>query len=150
MKKQSFLLTIALTAGLLFFLSCNKDETENNPKSKKELLTQASWKFKSASVGGTPFTTLPACQTDNTYKFNSDGSGVMDEGATKCDAGDPQTNPFTWTFQSGETEIVLSSPLFTNGGNTVTLVSVSETELVIVFPYSTPGPIFSVEVRFSH
>lgn len=149
MKKYLPFFAVPLFATLFLFSSCNKDNTDP-PKTKRELLVQASWKFKSATVNGIPFTSLPACQTDNIYSFNTAGTGVADEGATKCNIGDPQTNPFTWSFQNAETEILLSSPLFTNGSPTITLISISETELIVSFPYSTPGPILIVQVTFQH
>lgn len=151
MKKYLFFLFAVIPALILGLSSCSKDDDGNsNPKTKRELLTQSPWKYKSATVGGVPFSSFMTCQTDNTYSFNTSGSGVADEGATKCNAADPQSNPFTWSFQNAETEIVLSSPLFTNGGTTITLVSVSETELVVSFPYSTPGPVVIVQVTFMH
>ncbi len=148
MKKHLFFLAAALPVMLLLFSSC--DKKDDIPKTKTELLTQASWRYKSASVGGIAYNNFAACQTDNILTFNASGNGVVDEGATKCNAGDPQTNPFTWSFQNGETLIQLSSPLFTNGDNTVTLVSVTETQLVLIIPVTTLGPTFLVEVTFQH
>lgn len=151
MKKYLLFLYLAIPALALGILSCNKDDDGGNtPKTKRELLTQASWKYKSATVNGAAFNSFPTCETDNTVSFSNPNSGVRDEGLTKCDPGDPQSTPFTWSFQNGETEILLSSGLFTNGSATVTLVSVTETELVISFAYSTPGPIFFVQVTFQH
>lgn len=149
MKKYLPFLVVTLFSALFLFSSCNKDNNDP-PKTKRELLVQASWKFKSATVAGAPYNNFPSCQTDNILSFNNSGSGVADEGATKCNAGDPQTNPFTWSFQNADTEIQLSSALFTNGGTTITLISISETELVISFPVSTPGPIIIVQVTFQH
>lgn len=149
MKKYLPFLIVTLFAALNLFSSCKKDN-DDPPKTKRELLVQASWKYKSATVGGLPYTSFPSCQTDNTLSFNTAGTGVVDEGASKCNGGDPQTNPFTWSFQNAETEIQLSSALFTNGGTTITLISVTETELVVSFPVSTPGPIIIVQVTFQH
>lgn len=151
MKKYLSFLALALPLAWVLVSSCSKDNDNGNPpKTKRELLVQSSWKYKSATVNGAPFAGLPTCQTDNIYSFNTSGSGAADEGATRCNAGDPQNNPFTWSFQNAETEILLSTPLFPNGGSTITLVSVTETELVVSFPYSTPGPIVIVQVTFQH
>lgn len=149
MKKQLSLLIVLIAAGFLLFTSCNK---KDNPpsKTKTQLITQSTWKVKSATVNGSPYT-LQACQQDNIYTFVSTGSGSTDEGATKCNSGDPQTTSFTWSFQNNETAILFSSPLFTGGTNMVDLVSLSETELVILISISPgPGPTFIVKVTFQH
>ena len=88
----------------------NDDETDN---SKTHHITMATWKYESGGVdqdrNGTTDVSfestglLQSCTLDNTGKFNADGSGVADEGATKCNASLPQTTPFTWSFASNET-----------------------------------------------
>lgn len=149
MKKYlPFLISVPIVM-IIFLTACSKDE-QPNQKTKRELLVQAPWKFKSASIGGTPYTSFASCQTDNILSFNTSGSGIVDEGAAKCNGGDPQTNPFTWSFQNAEGEIQFSSPLFTNGGTTVTIISLTETELAVSMPVSTPGPILLVQVVFQH
>ena len=148
MKKYPFFLAAALPVLLFLFSSCKKED--DTPKTKTELLTQASWKYKSATVAGTPYNNFNSCQKDNILSFSVSGNGAMDEGATTCNAGDPQSMPFTWVFQNGETLIQFSSPLYTNGDNTVTLVSVTETQLVLIIPITTLGPTFLVEVTFEH
>jgi len=150
MKKQIRLLFILASVNFFLFMSCNKsDDPPPSPKTKTQLVTQNTWKFKSATVGGSPYT-LPSCQTDNILSFNTSGTGTVDEGATKCNAGDPQITSFNWVFQNSETEILFSAPLFTNGSNTVTLVSLTETELILSMPVSTPGPILMVQITFQH
>ena len=147
MKKQFFLLIAGFIVTSFIFTSCDKDSPA---KTKTQLITQSSWKVKSATVNGNPYS-LQACQQDNIYTFASTGSGTTDEGATKCNGGDPQTTSFTWSFQTNETLILFSSPLFTGGSNTVNLISISETELVISIAISPgPGPTFNVVVTFQH
>ena len=153
MKKQLRLLFVLVAANFFIFSSCHKSDSTPPPapKTKTQLITQGTWKFKSATVGGSPYT-FPSCQTDNILSFGTAGSGTgtVDEGVTKCNAGDPQINNFTWVFQNNETEILLSTPLFTNGSNTVTVISLTETELVLSMPVSTPGPVLIVQVTFQH
>jgi hypothetical protein len=78
------------------------------------------------SFGGTIITDLfvffPACTRDDTYKYNAGGTGVEDEGATKCDPLDPQSSPFTWAFNP--TETILSVR-----GNSENIVQLDETTL---------------------
>jgi Lipocalin-like domain len=143
----SFLAAIALTLAV-GFSSCSKDD--DDPKSKEELMAQGSWKFKSATTNGAPYTSFPNCQTDNILSFNLAGTGVLDEGSTKCNAGDPQTRSFNWSLINNKTEIQLSTALFENSGTTVTLNSVTDTQLVITVGVATPGPVIAVQITFEH
>lgn len=146
MKKYFFSFAASLFLTAIILPSCQKD-TET-PKTKTELISQGSWKFKSATVGGSAYS-IPACQQDNIYTFSAAGSGSMDEGALKCDAADPSTVPFTWTFKTNETTIFFSVALF--GTDTLTLVSLTATELVVSYPYTPPvGPTLIIVATFTH
>jgi hypothetical protein len=150
MKQQLRLLLVLLSTNFIIFSSCNKDDNPPAPKTKTQLLTQGTWKYKSATVGGTPYT-IQACQQDNIYTFSAAGGGGIDEGASKCNATDPQTNSFTWNFQSGETLLYISTILFSGGSNTFTLVSLTETEAIISQGITVGGfPTQNVVVTFQH
>ena len=146
--KRLFLKKIACLLLLSAVLvSCKKSSV----KTKTELLTQGTWKFKSATVGGSDWSSnIQACQKDNVYTFVSNGTGSADEGPAKCNTGDPQTIPFTWNFQSAETILFISTTLFTGGSSTFNLVLISETELVVSQGITGPGPTFLVIVTFMH
>ncbi|MGQ0737545.1 MAG: lipocalin family protein [Bacteroidota bacterium] len=150
MKKYLSFLAAALPAILFLFSSCDKDD--NTPKTKRELLTQASWKFKSATINGSDASGLIAtCEKDNILFFAAAGTGNINEGATKCNATDPDSVPFTWSFSQNETVINLSSAFITGGETNVTLVSLTETELVVSFFYTPPvGPSREMIVTFQH
>jgi hypothetical protein len=116
-------LAIVLLFGSL--LSCKKKKDE--PPTKTEMLTSSSWKYESGGIdqdrnGTVDFTfestgLLQPCILDNTGTFSSNGTGVADEGATKCNTTAAQTTAFTWNFQNNETELqVLGSGLFGLGG----------------------------------
>jgi len=149
MKKQ-FLPFLALFTAVSFLVSsCDKNE-DPAPKTKTELITQSSWKVTSATVNGSPYT-LNACILDNIYIFSTGGTGSMNESANVCAGAAAGVTPFTWSFQAGETSVQLSTPLFNGGFNTVTLVSLSETQLVVSFPYSPgPGVNLTIVVTFQH
>jgi hypothetical protein len=120
---------IALMIAALSFLtvsSCKKEDekkTTTPAKSKTELLTAKAWKTTAMTInpgiaiipGGPVITDLFAffdpCEKDDTEKFNTGGTGVSDEGATKCDPTDPQTSNFTWSFSNNETKIVWDGEL---------------------------------------
>ncbi len=153
MKKQLGFLLVLIAANFFIFSSCNKnDDTPPTPKTKTQLLTQGSWKFKSATVGGTDYSSsLQACQKDNIYTFLAAGTGTADEGPMKCNAADPQTSSLTWNWASSETILHISTVLFTNTSNDFTLISLSETELIVSTIY-TPigGPSLTVVITFQH
>ena len=151
MKKQLFLSLVFILANAFIFSSCKKDDTPA-PKTNTELLTQSSWKFKGATAGGTDASGyLTACQKDNIYKFFVPGSGTIDEGPTKCNAGDPQTTLFTWNFAASETMIHISVAFFSNTSNDFTLLKLTETELVVSTYYTPPvGPTILVTITFQH
>jgi len=97
MKPIKLSLAIVLLFSLLF-ANCKKSSSDKT-KTKTELITQTSWKFDNAKVSGVDVSSfLQTCETDNILSFSSNGTGVVDEGATKCNSGDPQTNPFNWSF----------------------------------------------------
>ena len=109
--------------GIFVLGSCKK---KDSPITKTQLLNQTPWIYNSAGIdqdrNGTvdyplPSTSLQPCMIDNTYIFNTNGTGVINEGATKCDAAAPQTSPFSWSFADNETNINLqSTALFGLGG----------------------------------
>jgi Lipocalin-like domain len=149
MKKQVASLLGCSLAILFLLTACQKDD--NPPvtsKTKTELISQGTWKFSSATVGGADASAyLQACQKDNIYTFVVAGTGTIDEGALKCNGSDPQTNPFTWNFASNETMLHISTVLFTGGSNDFTLVSLTETQLVGSQNYPPYGTIV---VTFVH
>ena len=149
MKKQIASLLVCSLAILFLIPACQKDD-DNPPasKTKTQLITQSTWKFSTATVGGADASGyLQACQKDNIYTFIAAGTGTADEGASKCNGSDPQTNPFTWNFASSETILHISTALFTGGSNDLTLVSINDTQLVVSQNYPPYG---TITVTFIH
>jgi hypothetical protein len=112
-----------LTLAALVFAGCDKDDNE---PTKTELLTSSAWQYDNGGVdqdrNGTVDVSfagvLPACVLDNKATFNANGSGVGDEGSTKCQTTDPQTTPFNWAFTNNEQNIQMNGTgLFGIGGN---------------------------------
>jgi hypothetical protein len=113
MKKTIILLALVSLLG-----ACKKnDDNNNNPgNGSTSDLTTGSWKMTASSSDieypapiGTQtidlYSFLQSCETDNTFKFNTDQSITVDEGASKCDAGDPQsTTGGTWTLTNNNTQ----------------------------------------------
>lgn len=142
-----------LILAAILNINCSKDEADPPPsaKTKTELITKAAWKFSDATVGGMSVKAfLQTCQKDNILTFLTAGTGTADEGAEKCDAGDPQNNPFTWSFQPNETVLFVSTPLFTGGNSTFTIVSLTETQLVVSQDITVSGSTQNAVITFVH
>jgi hypothetical protein len=154
MKKQLGFLCVLIAANFFIYSSCNKNDNPPppTPKTKTQLLTQAAWKFKGATAAGTDVSAqLQTCQKDNIMTFAVNGTGMIDEGPTKCNPADNQTSSFNWNFASNETILHFSSPLFTNTANDFTLISLTETELVVSINYVPPvGPVLLMVITFQH
>jgi hypothetical protein len=154
MKKQLTLLTASVVLAFFVFSSCEKDNNDDgsSSKSKTELLAEGTWKFKSATAGGGDVSSMiETCERDNVFDFTSSGDGTMFEGASKCNASDPDNVPFNWHFENSETILVVTTVFFDGGGMTFQLESVSETRLVISQGFSIgPGPVQNVIFTFEH
>lgn len=146
-------LFLSLCACCLF-IACKKNDDKPKEPTKTELLTSQSWKYESGGVDqnrdGTIDLTfastgyLQPCILDNTGTFSVNGTGIADEGATKCAPADPQTTAFTWSFQNNETEMNILGPgLFGLGGKfnvktlTATSLSISK-DTIVTFPPLPP------------
>lgn len=149
MKQQVVFRLLGISIICLFIFSCSKN---TQPQTKTQLLVSASWKLKSATVNGSDAMHLVQdCQKDNIISFSANGTGIITEGATKCNAGDPDTVPFTWSFQSNETILNISAELISYGSNDMTLVKLNTTTLVVNINYTPPvGPSRFIELTFEH
>jgi|SRR5882724_3056870 len=154
MKKQILSLVFCLAISIIFFSGCQKNDNTTTPpagKTKTQLVTQSTWKFSSATVSGSDVSAfLQACQKDNILTFVAAGTGTVDEGPSKCNSGDPQTNPFTWNFASSETILHISAVLFAGGSSDFTLVTLSETQLIVSQVITVGGSPQNAVVTFIH
>jgi hypothetical protein len=156
MRTLKFVLMLAAFA----FVSCEKGEDSKSGATKMELITKAAWKYDHAALDmnkdGQVDTDLPAgyvtaCEKDNTLLFKADGSGIGDEGPTKCDQGDPQTTNFNWSFANGEQNVVFEQSIFTNIDGNVTILTLNDTKLELLKEVQiSPGQSVNVIVRFKH
>lgn len=96
--------------AVLLGASCKKDKDENNNtvnvSEKTKLITGGGakgWLFVSAKKDNVE--TLENCQKDNLYVYKTDKSLIVDEGATKCAANDPQAVAATWSFNAAEDSV---------------------------------------------
>lgn len=101
------------------FIGCQK-KSDPAP-TKADHISSSAWKYESGGIDGDKNGTIdfsfssanvPACYSDNTILFNKNQTGVTNEGATKCNASDPQTSPFTWSFADNQTNLTISGNVF--------------------------------------
>jgi hypothetical protein len=146
------LVAVVLSISLLFTACSKSDSNNNTSKTKTQLISQASWKFSAATVNGADVSSLiQACQKDNTLMFSATGgTGTLDEGTTKCNASDPQTTSFTWSFTNNEGTLHVSQVFFTGGSTDFTIVSLTETQLVVSQMINVSGTTQTAVVTFVH
>jgi hypothetical protein len=135
MKKVTILLALVVSLG-----SCKKDD-DNNPVTPavNSTLTSGNWKLASstsvieypAPIGpqtANLYDMMQACQKDNLSKFNTDKTVTMDEGATKCNASDPQTQTAgTWNLTNNDTKFDFAYQGTTINADVLTLNSTTFT-----------------------
>lgn len=157
MKKQLILSILFVAVIFILINACSKSNSNSTtPATKMQLLTQSSWKYDTAGLDNNndglidaPFPTgygISSCESDNILTLKSDGTGTVDEGATKCNVNDPQTTSFTWSLDSAQTAIVLSDTIFSVISGNVNITSVTATSLHLEKAVPV-GPI-SVNVAF--
>lgn len=134
MKKVLYFLPVLFLA-----IGCDKNDDDDTPsgKTKTQILSESTWKFQAAGIdvdkNGTWETNLvafiPDCAKDNTLKFETNGTGISDEGTVKCSGNTNQTTPFNWTFATNETVINITGNAVLGYGGQYKVVSLTDTKL---------------------
>lgn len=133
--------------GVMLVLSlataCKDKKEEPTPKTPNELMAQKKWKLTSGTMKVSMFgqnlsfdmmDEMEPCEKDNTEKYELNGTFVNDEGATKCDANDPQTaDSGTWSLAENNTKLIRTN---TEGTQTFDIITLDETTLKIKTAYS--------------
>jgi hypothetical protein len=153
--KAIILKGIVLCVLVMLSLSCKKSSSSAAAKSKTEYLSQGTWKILSVGVDlnkdgivdadATGY--VQSCHLDDTYAFRANGTGTIDEGATKCNASDPQSSDFTWVFKNNET--ILSGNFGLVAGD-ATIITLNDTKLVLSFDYTYNGTSYRLIATLQH
>jgi hypothetical protein len=136
MKKAILVAIVLIGVGIV---ACKKDNNGPKTNPKIDLITSATWKIDTIGFdmdkNGSIDTEVPggfnACETDNTLKFSSDSTGVYDEGATKCDPADPQSIPFTWTYNDTSSVINIQGALPGELKGDIKVLTLTETSFIM-------------------
>jgi hypothetical protein len=146
MRNYLKLFTIISFALLIGLSGCKKDEG-NEPMTNRDYLISGSWKVTGTVLDpgielqpGIIITDVfevlvDACAKDDFMTFNSNGTITEDQGATKCDPDDPQTNSDgTWTLSEDGSTLTITTPPEFEGDDpdvtVVTIVSINSTTFV--------------------
>lgn len=129
--KISKVLFLALL-GFFSLNSCGGDDDAG--ASATDNLTGGTWQITESRSDidgdGTLDDILDACTADDLHDFNADGSYDFDEGATKCDPADPQSDTGTWVLSADEKTLTITQSGFGLAFEVVSLTS-SRMELTV-------------------
>jgi len=108
---RALMTALLLTAGLTLLTACGKDDETPTPPapapSKTALLAAdgaKNWRYFRFTIDNVA-QPLAACQTDDRYTYRINGTMVVDNAGTACDALD-ETRTGTWRFINNETQVV--------------------------------------------
>lgn len=109
--KTNILVIVALSLFTLFtFSSCKKDN-----KNSTDIFTSKTWKRgltdKNPSTnppGKVLYSPVQNCEKDDTFKFATDGSFIINRSTEKCDLDESQNETDTYTLNRTTRELVIS------------------------------------------
>ncbi|MEZ4950947.1 MAG: hypothetical protein R2879_20585 [Saprospiraceae bacterium] len=150
MNKNLFAIALLVLATAFATTSCNKDE---DPKTNAELIL-GSWKVTAASVspeipivGTDVYSYLyEECDKDDISIFEDNGVLKIDEGASKCNANDPQTVTGTYLFNPTQTVITINDG---SGPESFNVVELGESVMRISYSENVAGTDYTYTVTFT-
>jgi hypothetical protein len=155
--KRALLIVIVISVSIVYMSTgCSKGSSYgsngNNMDANMTNITKAAWIYDTAGIGtdnsGTialalPPNTIKDCQKEDTIYFKSDGTGTQAQGPLKCDTSNTKPVNFTWTFTNNETMLNSSDSLFSGFGGSITITSLTSTQLHLLKQVTVPsvGPV---------
>jgi len=112
MKTITLRLTTISFFSFILFISCSKkDDTVDH---NTGLLIQSSWKFENYGLDENNNGAIEdgengmlACEEDDIFTFNANGTGLFARGAVPCNMGEPATINFNWSLSNNGTELAI-------------------------------------------
>lgn len=152
MKTRKTLLILTLICAVI--AACTKSDSSS--PSGASILVNGKWQLTDVSVlipgsslSVSIFDTIPACVKDNFYTFTSDSTVTLDEGATKCDASDPQTTSGSWELLNNNTQLKTLDPL-TSESTTVSIVKLNSSSVVLQDTATYMGMLVNATVTLTN
>jgi hypothetical protein len=158
-------LAILCVAMIINACSKNSKNTGNgtNPDSTAQLaanislMTLSPWKYDTSGIAtnnsdtinvGADTTIVPMCERDDVYTFYNDSTGSLNQGTLICVPGTPQTEPFTWNFNSNGTVLYSTfNPILQEG---VTVITLNSTTLSVYRDSTVDGLTYRYIVTLKH
>jgi lipocalin-like protein len=153
MKSSLLKLSLSLIVLLLsvsLISSCKKDKD----KTRSELII-GRWKLVSDVYSpaydydgdGTKETDIfplfyDACEKDDIIIISAGGNGVFDQGATKCDQADPQTDPFNWSLTNNDAILIVD-------GNSVPIAELTNSTLKLNDTFAENGVTYTNTLTYA-
>lgn len=121
MKKNGFANLILAASILSLVVSCKKDKDPT----RTEMLTNGKWKLTAQTISPAfdwdgdgdvdtdLYLIMDACTKDDYAVFRTDGTVEENEGASKCDASDPQSEILPWSLKNNDMILHLDGEDFT-------------------------------------
>lgn len=146
---------VLLFMSIAIVTSCNKDEDDDPvvAPNNTSLLTAHEWILTNVTLpfplnGINAWDSMPACEKDNYYKFNIDGSGYVDHAVLICDTALPQREDYQWMWKDNETTIEI--PAGNLGGEDIIFekVKVTATTMTAKTEWTEQGITVSANLTF--
>ena len=104
--------------------------------SNTQNLCNKNWKLVSFKLNGIDVTSqfFQPCDLDDFTRFLVDSTYIADEGPTKCDPADPQTETGTWGWAASETKLIID-------GDTANVIANTGSQLKFGLTDATLGTI---------
>jgi hypothetical protein len=139
--------------GVASLGACKKNNETGPDASRTDLLTAKSWRMSAATItvgANKPtdeYAATQACERDNFIKFKTNKSVVVDEGATRCDPSDSQTQESTWDFNSDQTKLTI--PVYSGFSIAADIVELSATTLHVRYIDTSSAPTETYDYVFT-
>jgi hypothetical protein len=138
MQKHPLIVSFFAVLVLLgISMGCKKNSSSTtSTNSTVTLITQAAWKYDTSGIDlnsdgkvDLSDTLVAPCDKDDLFTFSKDSTGTIDEGPTKCNVADAQTDPMTWYLTSNNTVLNVSSTGLLNGS--LNIFSLTSSNMVL-------------------
>lgn len=129
--------SILILTLVMVFSACKKDK-ESISDNTITTLQNKNWKISALTVTpgfsgqGTDDlynTSMEVCEQDNLFRFNAGNVFILDEGPTKCDPTDPQSETGTWNYNASTSTLNIQQTSPTDAVN-LKIVSINENSFV--------------------